>query len=393
MRPNPGGIITGDAIVDREKDIKKIWSALQNQSVVLSSERRVGKTSVLRKMEENPKNDWTPILYWVEGKWHPIEFIEGLYQRTLEKGMIEDKFFNLKKLYSKYMEGKEFGSWKFPIIKENWKALFESLIKDIVTAENKVLFMFDELPLMLSHFISSKECGPNTSMEFLDLLREIRNKYEASKQVAFIFCGSIGIHLIIKDLKRNHGYNSDPINNMKKVTLTGMDSKGAKELCERLMEDQDYKMETKESLLNYICSKTNRLPFYIQHIFAYIEESDTKTLNKELIDKAFTYLQNDPKDEGFFNHYIDRIKTYYEDDYKEIALLILDNICRSNKKWKEEDIINMIHTFKNLNKETIKETINLLWNDHYLFREVKKNIRFYKFNYSILQTWWKINRG
>ncbi len=40
MKPNPGGIITGRAIVDREAEIAAIWNALQGQSVVLASERR-----------------------------------------------------------------------------------------------------------------------------------------------------------------------------------------------------------------------------------------------------------------------------------------------------------------------------------------------------------------
>ena len=35
----------------------------------------------------------------------------------------------------------------------------------------------------------------------------------------------------------NHGYNSDPINNMKIVALSGMNDEGAKLLCEKLAED------------------------------------------------------------------------------------------------------------------------------------------------------------
>ena len=61
--------------------------------------------------------------------------------------------------------------------------------------------MFDELPLMLFNFVKSRDCGPQVGIEFLDVLREMRNKYEATKNIAFIFCGSIGINLIIKDLK------------------------------------------------------------------------------------------------------------------------------------------------------------------------------------------------
>ena len=157
MEANPGGILTGDAIIDREQEIKSIWKSFKNQSVILTAERRVGKTSVLRKIEENPKDNWTPILYWVEGKWHPIEFVEGLYETLVQKGMIEDKFYRLKKYYEKFVGGKEIGSWKFPQIKENWKILLESIIEDIVNSEKKVLLMFDELPLMLSHFIQAKE--------------------------------------------------------------------------------------------------------------------------------------------------------------------------------------------------------------------------------------------
>ena len=54
MRPNPGGLVTGEAIVNREDEINGIWRALKNQSVVITSERRVGKTAILQKMQENP---------------------------------------------------------------------------------------------------------------------------------------------------------------------------------------------------------------------------------------------------------------------------------------------------------------------------------------------------
>ena len=132
MKPNPGGILTGEAIVDREKETGLIWNALQNQSVVLVSERRVGKTSVLRKMEENPRDGWMPLLYLVEGKNHPIEFVEGLYDKLLEQNVIKDNLYKVKKLYTKYVGGETIGSWKLPQIKDNWKSLLRSMVADIV---------------------------------------------------------------------------------------------------------------------------------------------------------------------------------------------------------------------------------------------------------------------
>ena len=393
MKPNPGGIITGDAIIDRVQEIDLIWRALQGKSIVLTSERRVGKSSVLIKMEENPKNGWMPILYWVEGIWHPIEFVEGLYDLIIKKGILTDKFYNLKKYYTKYVGGDQIGSWKLPQIQENWKTLLESTIEDISNANEKVLLMFDELPLMLSHFIQSKDYGPHVGMEFLDTLRGIRNKYEPTEKIKFIFCGSIGIHLVIKDLKKNFGYNADPINNMKIVSLSGMHDSGARLLCEKLSEDENYQFDDMAGIFDYICKHTDNLPFFIQHVFAYLQDLNEKTITEQSIENAIEYLSNDPKDDGFFNHYIDRIKTYYDEGIKTLALFILDKACKKEDYWQEGDIINLVKTHQEIDDETVKEALNLLWSDHYLIRTIKDGKRFYKFKYSILQNWWITNRG
>jgi len=393
VKPNPGGTLTGEAIVNREKEIDSIWRALQNQSVVVTSERRVGKTSILRKMAEKPGDGWTPILYIVEGKEHPVEFVEGLYEELLKKNLLKGRFHKLKKFYTKYVGGKEIGSWKLPAIMENWKPLLESMIEDIVDSGDKVLLMFDELPLMLSMFIKSMEIGPLRTMGFLDTLRELRNKYEASKNIAFIFCGSIGIHLVIKDLKRNHGYNSDPINNMKIISISSMDKEGAKELCRKLAEETPFQLPEKEEIFDYICRETDRLPFYIQHVFNYFYESGEKVITKMQVDEAIRFLFNDPKDEGFFRHYLDRIKTYYDKEMQKIALSILDITCQKDDYWEENDIINRVKSHMEIDNEPVKEALDLAWNDHYLVREIRDNRRIYKFRYSILLKWWKVNRG
>ena len=152
MKPNPGGMLKGKAIVDREKEINSIWRALQNQSVVITSERRVGKTSILRKMEENPREEWIPILFLVEGKEHPVEFVEGLYETLLQKKLLEDKFHKLKKFYNKYVGKQEIGSWKFPQIKENWKTWLDSMMQDILDSDKKVLIMLLRVVFLICPF-------------------------------------------------------------------------------------------------------------------------------------------------------------------------------------------------------------------------------------------------
>jgi AAA+ ATPase superfamily predicted ATPase len=393
MKPNPGGTLIGKAIINREKEIDSIWRALQNQSVVVTSERRVGKTSILRKIEENPRHGWHPILYLVEGKEHPVEFVEGLYETLIEKKVLKNKFHRLEKFYSKYVGGEQIGSWKLPQIKKNWKPLLDSIMQDILESDQKVLLMLDELPLMLAKFIKSGEIGPLGTMGFLDTLRELRNKYEISKKASFIFCGSIGIHLVIKDLKRNHGYNSDPVNNMKILTISGMDEEGAQKLCRELSSNAPFQFDGEDEIFKYICRETDRLPFYIQHVFNYFYESGEKLIRKRHVDESIDFMLNDPKDEGFFRHYLDRIKTYYDLKMQEIALLIVDRACQKDDYWAEHDIINTVKSHLEIDGEPVKDTLDLLWSDHYLKRAIKNHQRTYKFRYTILQKWWKVNRG
>ena len=85
------------------------------------------------------------------------------------------------------------------------------------------------------------------------------------------------------------------------------------------------------------------------------------------------------------------IKTYYDKDMQVLALLILDNICNLKGFIKEEDILNIVKTYKEVDDEKMKEVINLLWSDHYLERKI--NERTYRFKYSIIKDWWMINRG
>lgn len=120
------------------------------------------------------------------------------------------------------------------------------------------------------------------------------------------------------------------------------------------------------------------------------------TLCKKLYEGApFTIksLINDPKDSGFFRHYSERIETYYDESQKDVALLILDKACYRTIFWEEEEIINTVNSVNKTDEKCIKSTLELLWSDHYLLREIKNNKRFYKFRYSILQEWWKVNRG
>jgi hypothetical protein len=118
MKANPGGSVDGEAIVGREVEISEIWRKLERQSVILTAERRVGKTCILKKMRAHPRNGWIPLLCWVEQCGHPIECIETIYGEAQRMEAQSNKGVWLGRIRSVYQRiaGTEIAGWKVPAI-------------------------------------------------------------------------------------------------------------------------------------------------------------------------------------------------------------------------------------------------------------------------------------
>lgn len=54
LRVNAGGNLAPEEVVGRDVEIAKMWRTLERQSVLLTAERRMGKTSVLHRMLARP---------------------------------------------------------------------------------------------------------------------------------------------------------------------------------------------------------------------------------------------------------------------------------------------------------------------------------------------------
>ena len=80
MRTNLGGQIAPDEIIGRDELIEHIWDILDRQSLVLSAERRMGKTCVIKKMEAEVPANKLPVYRDLERIRTPTEFVELVFQ-------------------------------------------------------------------------------------------------------------------------------------------------------------------------------------------------------------------------------------------------------------------------------------------------------------------------
>lgn len=80
MRVNPGGYIAPKEVIGRDALIRNIWEILDRQSVVITAERRIGKTCVIKKMHAESPADWFPVFQDLERIHSAAEFAQEVFE-------------------------------------------------------------------------------------------------------------------------------------------------------------------------------------------------------------------------------------------------------------------------------------------------------------------------
>src|SRR5438128_3793030 len=76
LKANPGGQIPPAEVIGRDALIQRLWRVLERQSLVLSAERRMGKTCLIQKMVAEAPQDKLPLYRDLEGLRTPLEFVD-----------------------------------------------------------------------------------------------------------------------------------------------------------------------------------------------------------------------------------------------------------------------------------------------------------------------------
>ena len=79
MQINPGGRLDTKDIIGRDKEIDRYWRVLQRQGLVLSAERRIGKTHILFKMREECQGGYVPFYQDLEAVHSIGDLIRSIY--------------------------------------------------------------------------------------------------------------------------------------------------------------------------------------------------------------------------------------------------------------------------------------------------------------------------
>ncbi len=387
MKANPGGQIPTADVVGRDRLVERLWRILARQSLVLRAERRMGKTCVLKKMVSDPRSEELLLYRDLEGIRSPTEFVREVFNDVERHLSAKRKVAERARSLLGQLAGAEVaGAVKFPTIAErHWKEILNRTIEDLMEqTDGRVVFLWDELPLMLYNIKGS--AGEEAAMEVLDALRALRQMHS---DIRMVYTGSIGLHNVISALKGDR-YPNDPTNDMDTVDVPPLGDIEATELALRLLQGEGLRSTDPTVAAAAIAAATDNVPYFIHHVVDQMV-MDAEQIGPEGADEIVNRWIRDPDDRWHLGHYRARIDIYYEPQDRLLALHLLDIVAQQSEGLPFEHLFDRIKAqVVTEDREAVLRTLGLLLRDHYLAVD---DLGIYTFRLSLVRRFWRCSRG
>jgi hypothetical protein len=386
MRTNPGGGLAPEEVVGRDALIADLWDKLERHSVMMTAERRMGKTSVLRKMLAQQPPGVTAFYWDLENIRSPEALVREIFNKVSEDLGDSQKWQGkVQQLLKNWgLGGEKIAGVSLPKPDLTWQQHLQGMVRDLsarVEDRERWLFLFDELPLAIDNIRQDK--GASIAMEVLDTLRSIRQDYP---QIRMVYTGSIGLHHVVTEL-RKQGYRNAPTNDLPSIEVEPLAEDDAGKLAQDLLMGEKVETEDLAAVSQAIASAVDGNAFYIHHSVARLKgiAQPIDVARVEAMLQA-AVRQYDVWDLSYFEK---RISSYYGENAK-LALLALDELAPESAltsgDWWNRVSIQIL----DLDKEAFRSTLNLLEQDHYICRN---DAGAYRFRFSLVQRYWHQQRG
>ncbi|WP_263833528.1 ATP-binding protein [Sulfurospirillum oryzae] len=381
MKNVVGQAVRGKDFWDRKSELAKIWQAIENGThPLLVAPRRVGKTSIMYKILDEPKDDYAVVYVNTESADSENDFWHKLFNALMDEEFKNKNKLVLKSFYARIKtisikkistSGIEFDDGKVL----DYAEAFEELIKEI-DSDKKLIIMMDEFAQTIENII--KYASIREAESLLKTHRSLRQNPKITSKVTFVYAGSIGLESVVAKLDAMKF-----INDLNSIKVTPLSKDEAAEFAHSL------NTLIKSDEIFYLLERIEWLiPFYIQLIIQEIHaiclEKSLHVISKETVDQAIEHALDH---RNHFEHWLARIKSAFEKDEFKFAKEIL-NLLSDQGTLESKEISNLADKY-GLEHEVAKEIIHALVYDGYINNN--ENPKIYRFNSPILKLWWYKN--
>jgi len=327
-----GSTVVGTDFYGRDKFVDLVWSKLEAGNVLLAAPRRFGKTSIMRRLMDEPRGDYKLVHADLEHLTEPADLIALLIMHLAK----DDRFAKTvnalsylpKTLWSRFKANfEEVELFKLKVklkneLREGWQEKGEELFKRVAAAQNTVVFVLDEFPMMIDRMARS-ETHREEAKTMLRWLRRLRQAPEL-KNVRFLIAGSIGIGHVLNDLGE-----ITAINDFEQLTLPPFPPKIAATFLDELAATHELSLSPpcKRKMLELIGTP---IPYFLQVIFSEVAKAhvqDEEAITPKRIEQIYRDKVLGVDCKTYFDHYYGRLRDYFPRDEEKAVKRILRELA------------------------------------------------------------------
>jgi uncharacterized protein len=380
-----GQAAQGEKYLPRTTITDEIWRKLEGGSnLLLVAPRRVGKSSILFHLLDNPKEKLLIAYYISESVNNENEFYKKLFHHILEKMTSLQRYTTILKTLAKKLpsciesigpDGIKFRSGN----SINYCDELRKLMQKAVLNDDKIIVLIDEFASTVENILQDE--GERAAIHFLETKRSIRQDPAMQNKLQFIYAGSIGLENIVSSMNQ-----VNLVADLAPIRVTPLTNKDVKKLISMIFDGSEITLE--DGALKYLLDVIEWwIPFYFQIIldesYKIIEERGSMVITKGDIDAA---VKNALKQRIYFEHWFARLrKAYKAKEFSFVKELL--NVISEKKKIPSSEIFNCAVKYGLENSYT--DLVNALKHDGYINNS--DNPKEYRFNSSLLREWWYAN--
>ena len=273
--------------------------------------------------------------------------------------------------------------------KQTWQVLLSTAFDDLfkIARDQVILLLWDEFPLMLYNIQRTE--GSDCAIQLLDHLRTLRLTH--APRLRFLFTGSVGLHLVLRSLRRA-GNTNDPVNDMLSLTVSPITDENARNLAEALLGETRAAARDVPELAASIVKQVSGFPYYVHHVVDQLDQLRREP-SLEDVTSVIDRLVDSSQDPANLNYYVSRLSSYYSDEERDIALVVLDTLAGALSTVPTTVLFNLCrHRRPSLDDDSLRDILKVLAEDHYIDSvRVDEEIG-YEFRWPLVKKWWKETR-
>lgn len=369
---------------ERPQITENLWEKIQSgANILLAAPRRVGKSSIMFYLLDNPIDHYRPTYIDTESVNNENEFFKKLFNLIINSLSRTNRYSKTAANFTKSLatriesigaDGIALGDKRLNYFDE-----FIKLVKSLDLEDDRFIIMVDEFAETVQNII--KDEGEREAVHFLQSNRTLRMMPEINAKIQFIFAGSIGLENIVDAINA-----SAAINDLYSFAIPPFTVCEANNLALKLIEGTGYKF--KDEAIEYLLNKVEWLiPFYIQLLIDEIDklhfEKGEKIIGKKEIDEAFIRAV---EHRSYFANWHTRLRRAYKGREYTFAKELL-NYASQNDTITSGLIRELSEKFGM--EGDYGNILNALKYDGYINNQLDPKV--YCFNSPLLKIWWNKN--